>query len=418
MREAAISAAKTDDWVQASAWFEEAEKAASASSTSDMHTMAVGLEADRAVALLESGNVEEALQAMASCLTRLSKINPEESLRAAYCHRVVRHTVLWMQSKIDNRETLIDGRPIEMLPGTCSNPDPPASIAELPLGSLDLAWYMLAEAEVSSQRDVGIVKSLRSQLKDGPILFMEVTLRNRRITMDVLNSDTASFSQHLLDYLAAMEYMREEGQDRRDTFNPLAPPRGEVPCLSDARFATPMVEGVAVDALIAFGMASVLRGSPDLIIELQKNLTKFVGENYPGKVFVDKRHGVDVPLAALDKVVSEAITVLRSDEYLAPRRLWEFGIRFFEKVRQSNFRKLLVPLLASWLREQWKRIIAHETFRLARPMQSVPAIEECLTESENSEAFIASLLLATAEAVGSPLGAEYEKSLKEVAKGE
>jgi hypothetical protein len=418
MREAAISAAKTDDWAQAGAWFGEAEKAAAASGTSDMQTMAVGLEADRAVALLESGNVEEALQIMASCLMRLSKIDPDESLRAAYCHRVVRHTVLWMESEIDKRETQIDGKPIEMLPGTCSNPEPPASIAELALGPLDLAWYMLAEAETSSGRDVGIVKSLRSQLKDGPILIMEVTLRNRRITMDVLNLDTAGFSRHLLDYLAAMECLRGEGQATRDTFSALAPPRGEVPALSGAELASPMAEGLAVDALIAFGMASALRGTPDPVIELQKSLTEVVGKSYPGKAIVDKWRGGDAPLAALDKVVSEAIAVLRSDEYLAPRRLWEVGLRLFERIRQSNFRKLLAPLLANWLREQWKRIIANETFRLSRPLQTVPAIEESLADGKKSEAFIASLLLVTAEAVGSPLGAEYENLLKEVASGD
>jgi hypothetical protein len=47
--------------------------------------------------------------------------------------------------RIDKEEKLIDGKPIVMLPGTCSNPEPPASIRELPLGPFDLAWYMLAE---------------------------------------------------------------------------------------------------------------------------------------------------------------------------------------------------------------------------------------------------------------------------------
>jgi hypothetical protein len=417
MREAAISAAKTDDWAQAVAWFGEAEKAAAASGTSDMQTMAVGLEADRAVAFLESGNVEGALQTMVSCLTRLSKINPDESLRAAYCHRVVRHTVLWMDSEIDKRETLINGKPIEMLPGTCSNPEPPASITELPLGPLDLAWYMLAEAETSSGRDVGIVKSLRAQLKDGPILFMEVMLRNRRIMINVRNSDAVGFSQHLLDFLAGMEYLRRQQQTARDTFSALAPPRGEVPPLSGAELADPVVAGLAVDALIAFDMASALRGTPDPIIEIQKSLTDIVGEDYPCKSIVDNWRRADVPLAPLDKAVNEAIAILRSDRYLTPRRLWEVGLRLYEKIRQSNFRQLLAPLLASWLRERWKRIIANETFRLSRPMQTVPAIEASLAETTKSEAFIASLLLATAEAVGSPLGTEYEELLREVAKG-
>jgi len=51
-------------------------------------------------------------------------------------------------------------------------------------------------------------------------------------------------------------------------------------------------------------------------------------------------------------------------------------------------------------------------------MQSVPSIDASLAESKNSEAFIASLLLATAEAVGSPLGTEYEKSLKGIVTGD
>jgi hypothetical protein len=418
LREGAISAANTDDWAQASAWFEEAEKAAAASDTPDMQIMAVGLEGDRAVAILESGNVEEALRIMASCLTRLSKIDPNESLRAAYCHRVVRHTVLWMESKIDKRETMIGDKPIEILAGSCSNPQPPTSITELPLGPLDIAWYMLAGAEASSGSDAGIGISLRSRLADGPILSMEIDFRYRRITMDILRSDAAGFSRHLLDYLEGMEYLREQGQGARKTFNPLAPPRGEVPFLTDAELAKPPSEGRAVDALIAFRMAAVLRGTPDLAIELQKNLTESIGENYPGKAVVDKRLWADVPLTALDKVVCEALDVLRSDQYIAPRELWEVGLRLFEKMQQSGFRNSLAPLLAPWLKERWQKIITNETFRLTRPMQTVPAIEASLAEEKKNEAFIASLLLLTADAVGAPLAAAYEALLKDVASGD
>jgi hypothetical protein len=68
--------------------------------------------------------------------------------------------------------------------------------------------------------------------------------------------------------------------------------------------------------------------------------------------------------------------------------------------------------------EEWKRIVANETFRLTRPMQTVPAIEASLAEGGKSEVFIASLLLTGAEAVGSPLAAQYEKLLKEISVGE
>jgi tetratricopeptide (TPR) repeat protein len=418
MREAAISAAKINDWPQAEAWFGEAEKAAITAETNDMQTMAVGIEADRAVALLEIGKVEAALQAMASCLTRLAKIDPEGSLRAAYCHRVVRHTVLWMESKIDKEVSLIDGKPIEILPGTCSNPEPPASIKDLPLGPLDLAWYMLAEAEISSERDVGIVKSLRSKLKDGPILVMEVALRHRWMTTDVLKSDSAGFARHLLDYLAGVEFLRGQNQASHEAFSALAPPRGELPPLSGTDLSDPDVVDIAQDAALAFGMAAALSGVADPAVELQKNLAQIVGENYPGKPIVDKWCGVDVPLGPLEKTVTEAITLIRSGAHLEPRNLWEVGLRLFEKVRQSNFRKTLVPLLANWLVEEWKKIIANETFRLTRPMQTVPAIEASLAVSKRGEALIASLLLTAAEAVGSPLAAAYEKLLKEISVGD
>jgi len=145
-----------------------------------------------------------------------------------------------------------------------------------------------------------------------------------------------------------------------------------------------------------------------------KYLAETIGENYPGKAIVDKWRGIDVPLATLDETVSEAIMLIRADTHLEPRRSWEVALRLFEKIRQSPFRKLLSPLLANWLRQQWKRIIANETFRLSRPMQTVPAIEASLAENKKSEAFIASLLLTSAEAVGSPLAAEDEKLLKEI----
>jgi hypothetical protein len=47
-------------------------------------------------------------------------------------------------------------------------------------------------------------------------------------------------------------------------------------------------------------------------------------------------------------------------------------------------------------------------------MQTVPAIETSLAGGKKGEAFIASLLLTSAEAVGSPLAAEYETLLKEL----
>jgi hypothetical protein len=73
--------------------------------------------ADAAVAGPEVGNVGSALKRLVRAVEALSDINPATSLRAAYCHRVVRHTVLWTQSRIEGSEVKIGGKPIEMRAG-------------------------------------------------------------------------------------------------------------------------------------------------------------------------------------------------------------------------------------------------------------------------------------------------------------
>jgi hypothetical protein len=47
-------------------------------------------------------------------------------------------------------------------------------------------------------------------------------------------------------------------------------------------------------------------------------------------------------------------------------------------------------------------------------MQTVPAIEASLAGDRKDEAFVASLLLTSAEAVGSPLASAYERLLREI----
>jgi hypothetical protein len=51
-------------------------------------------------------------------------------------------------------------------------------------------------------------------------------------------------------------------------------------------------------------------------------------------------------------------------------------------------------------------------------MLTVPAIEASLAQGKDNEAFIASLLLSTVEAVGSPLAGAYEQHLKDVSRGD
>ena len=75
--------------------------------------------------------------------------------------------------------------------------------------------------------------------------------------------------------------------------------------------------------MLAFAMAAAFRGVADPAVELRKNLTKVIGKSYPGKPIVDKLCDIDVPLAPLEKTVTEAIALMRSGTHLEPRKLLE-----------------------------------------------------------------------------------------------
>ena len=86
---------------------------------------------------------------------------------ARCCHRVVRHLVLWMLSRMGPGARSAEGTAITVEAGACSNPDPSPTIRERPLAHIDIVWYMLARVEATLGVDVGIRNTLEDRLKQG-----------------------------------------------------------------------------------------------------------------------------------------------------------------------------------------------------------------------------------------------------------
>jgi hypothetical protein len=414
LRDAAISAGNTNDWQQAEVWFDESRSAAVNTPAIDMQAMAVGLGADAAVAAFLAGARDRGLQRLAASLDELRALDPGASLRAAYCHRVVRHTILWVKSKIE-MEVEVDGKPIGMLPGTCSNPEPAPAIRELPLAPLDLAWYMLAEAEIAAGIGVGIANSLYGKLSDGPIPVAEVLLRGHRISAAIAQLDGASFAQNVRGWLEGSAYMLDK--KKRGDFDPLTPNRGEIPRLKTNDFARGEIEASAFEANLAFCVVSALRSRADTIAELEKYLAEEFGNNVPGERLFKYFHGEREALGGLDRIYADAVAVIRTGEHLEPRQVWAIGLRLFERARQSRFRGGVIPALAEWLRSKWTRVLGEERFRLSQPIVTVPEIEHALAREENDERFIAALLLAAAPSVKALLGTPYRELIGTIARG-
>jgi hypothetical protein len=413
LREAAISAAKTDDWQQAELWFDEAKTAAEQAEADDMPPMAIGLGLDAANAAFHRGHPARATKRLADSLLALRTLDPDSSLRAAYCHRVARHTVLWLEKQIEGRKAQVDNPLDELPPGTCSNPEPPEAIKELPLGPIDLAWYMLAQTEITLGEDVGIVKSLHANLEKGPIPEFEIMVRQSWMQQAVKTSNTQIFAVHLSDWLDGIAYLRSRGASLRQSFKILDPERGEIPSLSPSQRSEEYVEATGADAILAFLVVSALEERTDPASLLKTQLVDQFGETFPGSRVFSLLEGKQPSERNLEQFTAVLVGVLRAGEHLEPFRVCEIGLRMFETARQSNFKNIMIPILARWMQAHWSRIISRESFRLPHPMATIPAIEIALNDKRlEGERFIAALCIATADAVGAPLASEYREALK------
>ncbi|HEY1505634.1 MAG TPA: hypothetical protein VGF92_15105 [Stellaceae bacterium] len=414
LREAAISAAKIEDWTLAERWFDEAKVSADRAIADDMLPMGVGLGIDAAVAAFESGRPSEAIARFAKSLTDLEKIDPALSLRAAYCHRVARHAVLWLQSKVEKLDVLIEHQPIQVPPGTCSNPQPLEAIKELPLGSIDVAWYLLAQVEVISGADVGVASTLSKRLEQGMIPACEVMLRGKWLERAILNSDANIFAKHFREWLEGVAYLEAQ---KSTNFNALNPLRGEVPPLLDTELSTEHVRLNAEDAVLAFFITPILDGRNVEFTELESRLAAQMGNSFPGAgLFAQSRE--ETSADDLNQVVARMSSSLLKEQHLEPKQIWLIGLRLFEKGRKSNFKFLLLPRVAEWMRMQWTRIIANERFRLRRPIVNVPAIEGALANEYDDQQFVAALLLACEDTVAVSLNSNYRDELRRLAAGQ
>jgi hypothetical protein len=58
--------------------------------------MAIGLQADEAVAAYNADHAQAVLTGLNTALNELAPINPSSSIAAGYRHRVVHHSILWL----------------------------------------------------------------------------------------------------------------------------------------------------------------------------------------------------------------------------------------------------------------------------------------------------------------------------------
>ncbi|UXT92747.1 hypothetical protein [Agrobacterium pusense] len=260
-REAGISAAELGNWTEAEAWFERAQIAAAGIDLPVVKSMSVGLIADTAHAAYMAGRPKIALEKLVSALQQVQDLDPEGTVSEAYCHRVVRHAVLWLLDQVTGRMRVYQDT--FYVPGCASNPEPPAEIRLHPLGDIDLAFYLLADVDEALDEPTGFHREFRKHLVRGPALNFERARNLREDDRAIREHDISNLVWRIRRHATLIDYLSShpEGEANEDIQNPI---RGEVKP-ADIVSAPPHLTTIAEDYLITFVFVLVLAGNLDAV---------------------------------------------------------------------------------------------------------------------------------------------------------
>ena len=354
---------------------------------------------------------------MKDALLSLPEFEPDSNLQAAHCHRVIRHAILWLQAKVERRDTKIEGKPIAMLPGACSNPEPVPETEQLPLGHIDFAWYMLAEIELATGLDAGIREVVEQFGAEGYIPFSEHMFRTQVLGVTISAQDPSAFSEYFLHYLASATHCVANRAAISHSFSVVDPEREAILALPDSGSYDSATELSAQHAILAYGIRSLLVGGADAIGQLRDGLRQEFNDAHPGSSLFDNLDAGCPDINDLDSVVASILRQFVVTEHPSPDFILLAGIRLLTWIANSHFKSFLIPNLGPWLMAHWTRILQTQRFLLRSPAMTIPPIVEVLKSGLEGAPFAAQLTLVAEVAVGRRLNAALRQDLERLAQG-
>ena len=412
LREAAISAAETGEALEAARLFDEAHNYAIKGRDGALSPLSVGLAADAAAQRFGAGEELRASRAMAAVLHDLSNIDPAERPTAHSVHLFVKHLILWMQNRYE--PLLVDGEAPFYPPGTASNPDPKAELANMPVIPLAPAWMLLARVALRAGVPVDEVIAWPGLIATRGDANLDAMVRFDLLDHSIASGNLEDFKRFLVPAVESFVHM-EQVRASDYSFDPRITTSGFIPSLS----AGALMEGRPRDYLRDAGIAQaiVAIGASD------------GGSNYHLPV-----HGALVAAAGYDplpewaglatndpndhrQIVAHAIAAVSGPDALRVEQLFIAHMRLLEWARRSNHQKVALPALARRVRADWKTILAERRALLIMPTLNGPAIETALARETNDGVFVARVLLAAEPSVSLDLADDMRDFLISVRDG-
>lgn len=394
-REAGISAAELGRWSEAADWFLKASELAKRVELSDMRALSAGLSADAALARFVAGSAREGVVLMLSAIGALDLVDANGSDIEAYCHRVVRHAALWLYCEIKAPGGAND-LGLAFVPGMCSNPDPLPAVRELPLGDIDMAYYLMAQADTFLDRPTGIQAEVYGRLKRGPILAQEISFQIRKTELLFIDHNGADFLATLPIAIGAAESIARTAGDYEDLSNPL---RGTIqPAVLDDTAEDDSL-GMAVDLVLAFCLRAAVDGELaciDTVVQGGLASAHLAGLHDTLRAI---QQGVPT-ISTLEIGLANALHLMRRDDNLAPDQLLMAQIWAVLFSKSSRSGPWVRDAVLDWIFAAWEEMCGKSRFRLRQPAINCQPIEDALLEASRSYPSVVRLLKAAGPAAG------------------
>ena len=402
-RDAAISAEKQGDFKTARRYYLFGSAAANKYNLPDMMAIRIGLLADAALASWHIGDRQTCLQDFVTVLDEVNKIKPDETLRTAHCHAVVRRVLLWLdQDATGEKRLLEDGEEIKIYPGCVSNPEPHPEIKEQQILPIEMAWYILAKVENNAVIDAGITDNLEQFLPRGPVLEGQMLLTPAKMHKALSRLDAKLFVEALQDTISFFAYAKAKGGCSAG-FDFINLTYGTLPIATKKQQED--LRDITEWYVLIYCATCVLKDHFASIPVVLRELTDANGF-LVRPVLIDRLQSNGPAEDYCTGFANLILTHCKGTPETpsgSPREVFELAFKALRTAQQTGNYKLVAENLLPWLVQRWSFILERQRFQLILPALYKAGIRVALEqEGVSAETKVAEILTATLPTLGIP----------------
>jgi hypothetical protein len=267
-----------------------------------------------------------------------------------------------------------------LVPGMCSNLNPPEQVREKELASLDVTWYLFAIVESQTMPPTAALERLRGRLRGRQIPSMELMVIERLVEGAIGSQAVNEFVSLFRLWIDHLVYW-ENHRDAMAQSSVAHPVYGVAPAAHESQLASTFILESTQHSILGFCIVAACCGHADRIATLRTELPKSL-RLLEAERLLDVMLGTQT-IPGATELPDFAATQVRNvtvNATLTPEELFEATLRFSQVALRSRFKKPVGAAVEKWVRQRWGAEIPSPSL-FATPKLAIPAIQRALETS-------------------------------------